>query len=223
MEADQIAAVLSRVSSNYKHIKRASMLGATWGIGHTASLFVAGLLVLVLAVNMNEGLSSRPEFVVAIMLIVVVVGNTTFVGLSIRNFFKGLLYRRPSTHMHIHFHGGYIIHSHDHSHHGIYRHSYKALIVSMVHGMAGNGVLLLVVLFTIHSTPLGLAYVAIFGTGSIVGMSGTSTVMDQPFVKVANSTKLSLLLRYAAAATATLAIGAGLMYNLVLVDQILTS
>ncbi len=44
------------------------MLGAIWGLGHTTSLFIAGLLVLLLAVNINETVSSRMEFGVGIML-----------------------------------------------------------------------------------------------------------------------------------------------------------
>jgi hypothetical protein len=92
----------------------------------------------------------------------------------------------------------------------------------MVHGMAGSGALLLVVLSTIHSIPLGLAYIAIFGIGSILGMAGTSTLMGIPFVKLANTAKVSLLLRYAAAVI-TLAIGAVLIYELVWIDQIFTS
>jgi hypothetical protein len=59
-----------------------------------------------------------------------------------------------------------------------------------------------------------LAYIAVFGAGSIVGRAGTTTHMGIPFVKLANFEKLSLLLEYVAAIT-TLAIGAGLMYDLV--------
>ena len=68
IEADHVAAVLSVVASNHKNIKRASMLGAIWGLGHTTSLFIAGLLVLLLAVNISETVSSRLEFGVGIML-----------------------------------------------------------------------------------------------------------------------------------------------------------
>jgi high-affinity nickel permease len=53
IEADHVAAVLSLVASNHKNIKRASMLGVIWGLGHTTSLFIAGLLVLLLAVNIS--------------------------------------------------------------------------------------------------------------------------------------------------------------------------
>jgi hypothetical protein len=69
---------------------------------------------------------------------------------------------------------------------------------------------------------LGLAYIAIFGAGSIGGMTAISTLIGIPFVKLANSAKVSLLLRYAAAIT-TLAIGTGMIYDLVWIDKIFAS
>jgi ABC-type nickel/cobalt efflux system permease component RcnA len=221
IEADHVAAVLSVVASNHKkNIKRASMLGAIWGLGHTMSLFVAGLVVLLLAVNISETLSNRLEFGVGIMLLFL--GVTTLTGWSIGKFFKGLRHQKKSSHKHIHYHQGNVVHSHEHIHNREHGHGHKSLIIGMVHGMAGSGALLLIVLSTINSIPLGLAYIAIFGAGSIGGMAGISTLMGIPFVKLSNSAKISIALRYAAAIT-TLAIGAGLIYDLVWIDQIFTS
>jgi hypothetical protein len=219
MEADHIAAVLSVLASNHKNIKRASMLGVIWGLGHTMSLFVAGLVVLLFAVNISETISSRLEFGVGIMLLFL--GFTTLTGWSIGKFFKGLRHK-TSSHKHIHYHESNIVHSHGHIHDNEHKHGHKSLIIGMVHGMAGSGALLLIVLSTINSVPLGLAYIAIFGAGSIGGMAAVSTLMGIPFVKLSNSAKISIALRYAAAIT-TLAIGAGLIYDLVWIDQIFTS
>jgi sterol desaturase/sphingolipid hydroxylase (fatty acid hydroxylase superfamily) len=47
----------------------------------------------------------------------------------------------------------------------------------MVHGLAGSAALMLVVLATIPSTPLGLMYIALFGCGSILGMGAVSLLM----------------------------------------------
>jgi hypothetical protein len=229
MEADHVAAVLSVIASNHKNIKRASMLGAIWGLGHTTSLFIAGLVVLLLAVNISETVSSRLEFGVGIMLLFL--GVTTLTGWSIGKFLKGLRHQKSSSssppsspsHKHIHHHHqDNVVHSHGHVHDAEHGHGHKSLIVGMVHGMAGSGALLLIVLSTINSIPLGLMYIAIFGAGSIGGMAGISTLMGIPFVKLADSAKISLLLRYAAAIT-TLAIGAGMMYDLVWIDQIFAS
>jgi ABC-type nickel/cobalt efflux system permease component RcnA len=223
IEADHVAAVLSVVASNRKNIKRASMLGAIWGLGHTTSLFVAGLVVLLFAVNISDAISNRLEFGVGIMLLFL--GVTTFTGWSIGKFFKGLRHRKSSSsssHDHIHHHQGNVVHSHRHVHDDEHGHGHKSLIIGMIHGMAGSGALLVIVLSTINSIPLGLAYIAIFGAGSIGGMVGISTLMGIPFVKLSDSAKISMALRYAAAIT-TLAIGAGLIYDLVWIDQIFTS
>ncbi len=141
IEADHVAAVLSVVASNHKNIKRASMLGAIWGLGHTTSLFIAGLLVLLLSVNISETVSNRLEFVVGIMLLFL--GVTTITGWSIGKFFKGLRDQK-SSHKHIHHHQGKVVHSHGHVHDAEHGHGHKSLIVGMVHGMAGSGALLLI-------------------------------------------------------------------------------
>jgi ABC-type nickel/cobalt efflux system permease component RcnA len=213
MEADHVAAVLSIVASDRKGIKRASLLGAAWGIGHTASLFVAGVVVLMLAINIPESVSSKFEFIVSIMLILL--AATAFTGFDIGRFFRGLFRRNKHSHVHSH---EQLVHSHEHSHEGSHSHSHKSLVVGMVHGMAGSGALMLVVLSTISSVPLGLAYIAIFGAGSIAGMVGTSTLLGIPFSRF-KSAKLGLTIRYVAAAT-TLIIGMSLVYDLVWVEQI---
>jgi hypothetical protein len=74
------------------------------------------------------------------------------------------------------------------------------------------------VLSTINSVPLGLAYIALFGVGSIASMAAMSTLIGLPFAK-AKHMKLNLVLKYVAAAI-TLAIGAGLVYELGIVEQV---
>ena len=51
----------------------------------------------------------------------------------------------------------------------------------MVHGLAGSAALMLLVIPTIHSRPLGLLYIAIFGIGSIGGMMLMSFLVGLPF------------------------------------------
>jgi hypothetical protein len=154
------------------------------------------------------------EFGVGMML--VFLGATTLTGFNVGKFLRGIIGRGSHTHKHVHKDTG-VVHSHEHDHHD-HRHGHKSLIVGMVHGMAGSGALMLVVLSTISSIPLGLAYIAIFGAGSIASMAAMSALIGLPFAK-ARHAKLSLVLRYVAAVI-TLAIGAGLMYELGVVEQI---
>jgi hypothetical protein len=50
----------------------------------------------------------------------------------------------------------------------------------MVHGAAGSGALMLLVLSTIHSAVQALLYIVIFGVGSIAGMLIISLLLAIP-------------------------------------------
>lgn len=56
----------------------------------------------------------------------------------------------------------------------------RALIIGSVHGLAGSAAVALLVLATIRSTPTALAYLAIFGLGTIVGMMLVTTLLAAP-------------------------------------------
>lgn len=215
MEADHVAAVSTMVASGTKSIKKASILGAVWGLGHTASLLIAGFIVLFLAVNIPQELSSKFEFGVGIML--VILAAATITGRSIVQVIKGII-KKERSHKHAHEHGNFV-HAHEHTHHGKHYHTHKSLIVGMVHGLAGSGALMVLILPTISSISLGLAYIGIFGAGSIIGMAAISTVIGIPFTRIGNGARLKLVLRYVAGIT-TLVIGAGLIYDLVIIEEI---
>lgn len=241
LEADHVAAVSTMISaaSSKRKLRQAPMLGALWGLGHTTSLFIAGLVVLLLAINIPQKVSGMLEFGVGIMLIFL--AATALTGFNIGKFFRVAIRREnisngekeednPQSikdhhyyHEHPHFHKENhvaLIHTHPHDHNmEAHRHGHKSLIVGMIHGMAGSGALMVIVLSTINSIPLGLAYIAIFGAGSIASMVGVSTVIGLPFSKLSNFTKVSMMLKYATAIT-TLIIGVGLVYDLAIVEKI---
>ena len=180
-EADHIVAV-STIVTEHRKLARAALVGALWGAGHTASLVVVGLIVLALKVAIPERVAGWLEFAVALMIIGLGV-------LALRRAFRG----RADFHVHRHEHG-LIAHSHVHFHEGEQsaisdRHSHKVArigikptIVGAVHGLAGSAALTLLVLTQIHSTAVGLLYLAIFGAGSILGMMLMSGLVGLPFV-----------------------------------------
>src|SRR5437899_2692061 len=92
-EPDHLAAV-STIVSGRKNIWSASLIGGLWGIGHTISLFVAGILVILLHFQISERMVQVLEFCVALMLI----------GLGIDTLRKVL--RGGQIHWHTHRHGG---------------------------------------------------------------------------------------------------------------------
>jgi hypothetical protein len=176
MEADHLAAVTAIVSER-KSVLGSSLVGGLWGLGHTLSLLAAGIAVLLLDFQIGDRTGLALEFCVAIMLI----------GLganAIRKLLTG-----GTVHVHAHKHGHHT-HTHPHvhgsspepeahTHHGL-RLDKKPLLVGMVHGLAGSGAVMLLVLSTIPSPVVGLIYIALFGIGSIGGMLVMSALISLP-------------------------------------------
>ena len=181
-EVDHIVAV-STIVSEHRKLSHAALVGALWGVGHTASLIIVGTIVLVLRTAISDQLAGWLEFGVAFMII----------GLGTSALFKAWVARSALhihshahdgvSHLHLHFHeqgnahkGTAIIHSHAVSRIGL-----KPTLVGMMHGLAGSAALTLLVLTQIRSFGLGLLYLAIFGIGSIVGMMVMSGLVGLPF------------------------------------------
>jgi hypothetical protein len=101
--------------------------------------------------------------------------------------------RRQGVHVHAHSHDDGVVHIHAHAHaaaveHDRHAHEHqhrdrfprRALIVGVVHGTAGSAALLLVTLGATGSLWLGLAYIGVFGLGSILGMAALSSMLAIP-------------------------------------------
>jgi len=181
-EADHIIAV-STIVSEHRKLLRAALVGALWGLGHTVSLVIVGVIVLALKVAIPENFAGWLEFAVAIMIIV----------LGLMALRRALRSRHSSFHIHRHDHG-LLEHSHLHFHegevnpdsgshsHGVLRLGLKPVIVGAVHGLAGSAALTLLVLTQIASPLLGFFYLVTFGIGSILGMLFMSGLIGLPFV-----------------------------------------
>jgi ABC-type nickel/cobalt efflux system permease component RcnA len=176
-EADHLAAV-STIVTERRSLFALALVGGLWGLGHTISLFIAGIFVLLLHFEINEKTETALEFCVGIMLFLL--------GLNVlRKLLQG-----GTLHFHTHEHAGHThahphIHGHSHAdephtHHGLTL-SPRALIIGMVHGLAGSAALMLLVIPTIDSPVIGLLYIAIFGVGSIGGMMIMSFLVGLPF------------------------------------------
>ncbi|MZH40979.1 MAG: urease accessory protein [Nitrospinae bacterium] len=178
LEADHVAAVAS-LASKTKSFKEGLTFGITWGLGHTITLFLFGSAVLILDTMISEQLAVILEFFVGCML--VFMG-----GAVIREIVK------KNVHLHTHSHPNGITHLHFHSHEGdqsghqssLHKHthkfSFKALLVGMVHGMAGSSALILLTLDSVASIKARLFYLLLFGFGSICGMALLSIVIILP-------------------------------------------
>lgn len=185
IEVDHVMAVSSIVSA-HRSVWRSALVGGLWGAGHTASLVIVGVLVLVFRISIPLSLTKWLEFGVALMII----------GLGVTAVLR-VLRTRQAIHLHVHKHDG-TSHAHIHFHEDGTEHGYaavsnsshshvisqlglKPVLVGALHGLAGSAAITLLVLTQIPSILLGLLYLGVFGVGSTVGMLIMSGLIGVPF------------------------------------------
>ena len=191
-EADHLVAV-STIVSEHRSVWRSATVGALWGLGHTASLFVAGALLIALRVPVPEGVATALELAVALMIVLL---GTRILYLVLRG--RGDVHVHAHTHggrthTHLHFHGRSDAHAAADGHavsHAWHRGlwGWRPVAVGAVHGLAGSAALTLFVLAEVlrgGSKLVGFAYLLVFGVGSIGGMLLMSMLIGLPFVLTA--------------------------------------
>lgn len=161
-EADHVIAVTTIVSEQ-RSVLRSSYVGAIWGVGHTLSLLLAGLLVIALRVAIPEQLATWVGLAVAVMIVV----------LGARVLYSAWR-AQPDCHCHTLT-----------APPPQFRTGWKPLLIGMMHGLAGSAGLTLLILTDVMrggSAARGVAYLLVFGLGSIGGMMMMSAVVSLPFV-----------------------------------------
>jgi len=175
LDTDHLVAV-STVLAERPSWRASSLVGLSWGVGHTVVLLVVGAIVLVLRVPIPESLAVAAEVVVGLML----VGLGGLLGMKlIRE--RWHLHRHDHDGMrHVHFHSHRLAQNHAHGH--WWQESVRPLCIGMAHGLAGSAALLLLVVASAESIMDGLLYIAVFGCGSILGMMLIGLVLSLPVV-----------------------------------------
>ncbi len=221
VEADHVAAVAS-MTSRSQGLRGALRMGIAWGVGHTAALFAVSAIVLSLDTVLPERIALILEFGVGIMLV--------WLGVDL---IRRLIKARIHFHAHQHFDGTKHFHAHSHADEGAHnpvRHvhehrralSLRALIVGLMHGMAGSAALILLTLGEINSLWVALAYMALFGLGSMLGMAALSIVIAVPLQRMAKHLTWAHSSLNAMVGIVTVGIGAWVMYNAGVAGGLLT-
>jgi ABC-type nickel/cobalt efflux system permease component RcnA len=207
LEVDHVAAV-SSLTANRKCLRSVVRHGVTWGVGHTLTLAVVAGTAIALGSAIEETLAGWLEAAVGVMLVL----------LGAHVIWRLIADR---VHFHLHEHADGMRHLHAHSHRGdadshdarrhVHEHAegipWRALAVGLMHGMAGSAALLILTVTTAGSPVLGIAYVLVFGIGSIVGMGALSAVIAVPLTLSARFLTWSNRLVRGAIGSATMAIG----------------
>ncbi len=198
VEADHVAAVASLATGSHS-LRQTVIQGAVWGLGHTITLFLFGSIALMMDSVIPEQMAAALEFAVGIMLV--------FLGLDV---LRRLYNKRVHFHAHRHQDGIRHFHAHSHQHqqpHDDRAHQHKhvqffptrALLVGLMHGMAGSAALIILTLNTVQTPAMALFYMAFFGVGSILGMALLSCVIaiplrfsEQKLTRVYNGLQMSV-------------------------------
>jgi sulfite exporter TauE/SafE len=205
LDVDHLAAVSTIVSAR-RGVWTSSLVGALWGLGHTAALLVVGLAVVALHAEIPPSVAHGLELGVAAMLVAL--------GLNLLR----TLRRGGRLHLHAHHHGGRL-HVHPHVHRPGTAHDHpgpgpRPFLVGLVHGLAGSAALMLAVAATIPSPALAMAYVTVFGCGSIGGMMAMSALVGVPLSLAAERFAPAEGVVRACAALASVAVGLGLAWRI---------
>lgn len=182
LEPDHLAAV-STLLSGERTSRKAALLGACWGLGHTLSLVVVGGLLVGLRAEMPAHMADVFEFCVALMLI----------ALGLRAIYLAVR-QGPAGPVHAHHHG-HVVHTHQgdpaHIHIGAWTLARRPLLVGAIHGLAGSGALTALVLAMLPTTAARLTYIALFGLGSTLGMAALSGLLGWPLARMGHQHALA--------------------------------
>ena len=191
-DPDHLVAVATIVTRE-RRFAAGAMVGVLWGVGHALTLGAAGTVIIAAGLTPGPRLAAGLELLVAAMLVLLGI-------FRLRDAARGLETVPPEHLKAAHEHGGVeVVHSHAHVHDtAAHRHPHvhpsrrllaawrdgrlptRALLVGAVHGMAGSAAVSLLVLVTLRSAWSAVFYLAVFGVGTIVGMTALTAVMAFP-------------------------------------------
>jgi hypothetical protein len=174
-EADHVTAVATLVTGQ-RSLSTIVRQGIAWGLGHSLTLLSFGLLVLALGHTIPPWLARALECVVGAMLMLL--------GADV-------LRRVLRNRVHVHCHQecaprttASFVRSSTPTELSEYQpvsaSPFRALMVGMVHGMAGSAALIVLSLGAMQSVGRALLYIVIFGIGSVAGMAVLSAAIAYP-------------------------------------------
>ena len=166
LDADHIMAV-SGLIANQRSMKDTLRFCLRWAIGHGSVLVFVGILAFAVGWVLPASMSHYADAGVGVILIMI--GSVVLVN----------LYRRR-IHIHFHEHDALPVHAHWHSHHSHemteharqpHHHGHSAMLVGMLHGLAGSAPLLALIPMAMLKSPmLGFVYLLIFSVGVLLSM-----------------------------------------------------
>src|SRR5262249_778071 len=220
---------VSTIVTRQPTVRAALLIGSLWGVGHTLTIVAVGGAIAFFTIVIPPRLGLSMEMAVALMLIVLGLWDLTRVLGPIRGIRPAGGGGANGLVAHLDRHGDYV-HSHpsgrergQHGHGddrtpvawldrrfsglGIYQ-ILRPLLVGLVHGLAGSAAVALLVLALIKNPWWAIAYLLLFGIGTIAGMMLITTAIGA--VVAYASSRSTRIERYLRVASGFLSLGFGL-------------
>ncbi len=186
-DPDHVVAVMTIVTKQ-RGVAKAGVIGALWGMGHTLTIFLVGTAIILFKVSIPPRLGLSMEFAVGLMLILLGVLNLTGVlrWLQMRFTPSMVMPREQSAPV--------IVSSADGNQEGnwldrnlremgLYN-ALRPLVIGTVHGLAGSAAVAILVMTTISDPWWAIAYLLLFGLGTVAGMAAMTTAVAYPIVAI---------------------------------------
>jgi len=241
-DPDHVIAV-STIVTRQPTVRAALLIGSLWGVGHTLTIVAVGGAIVLFTIVIPPRLGLSMEMAVALMLIVLGMWNLTGILEHIRGIRPAGGGSADPIHAPFRSHGDYV-HSHlsgagsgQLGHHdnqtpvawldrrfsglGVYQ-ILRPLVVGLVHGLAGSAAVALLVLALIKDPWWAIAYLVLFGIGTIAGMMLITAAIGA--VLAYASRRFSQVERHLRVASGLLSLGFGLFlaYQIAVVDGLIT-
>jgi ABC-type nickel/cobalt efflux system permease component RcnA len=181
-DPDHVVAV-STIVSKERRSARAALIGVLWGLGHTLTIFVVGAVIILFKVTIPARLGLSMELCVGLMLILLGIFNLTGTIRWVQERFGPEITASrssaasncregpPKLSTSMRNLGAYNI--------------LRPLLVGIVHGLAGSAAIALLVMSTIRDPWWAIAYLFLFGVGTIAGMMLITLAICLPFTLTA--------------------------------------
>jgi hypothetical protein len=148
-DPDHLVAVTSLVAADGGDTRRAARLGAWWGLGHGGTLLAVGLPLILFKSELPAWLEQAAER--AVGLVILVLAGRVLVRWSRRHY----------------------VHRHRHR---PARSARQALGIGLLHGLAGTGAVVLLLIAALPTRMEAAAALMVFAPVSVLSMAGCTTV-----------------------------------------------
>lgn len=241
-DPDHVIAITTIVTCE-RNLYRSTLVGILWGVGHTLTILLVGGAIIIFGLVIPPRLGLAMEFSVALMLVLLGVFNLNAFWQSLEEIASG---RSEGAALHSHYHA-----QEDdapcqpQAHHqsqqtrkendqpsrqltqifgrlGQYD-TLCPIAVGIVHGLAGSAAIALLILATIRNPVWAMAYLVVFGIGTIAGMALITTAIAIPSAYGAR--RFARVNRYLVVSSGLLSVGFGvfLAYHVGVINGLLTN